>query len=269
MTNVSTPPGEPQAGEPQGPPPHLRTTDRRSFFKWIGAGLGSTAFLTGCGLTEQFGDLPFPFETGTDGPVTLDFSDDFGVVNYAYALEQLEAAFYTRAFATPYDGITDEERRILRDLRNHEVIHREFFRQGIPALGGTAIPALTFDFGAVDFSSRASVLGTARVFEDLGVAAYNGAGPLLNSADILLVAGKIVSVEARHAAAIRDLLSPVSPFAAGEGMGPDGSELDPRDDGAAGEDVIDANGLDRAFAPPMVLEAAAAFVVNPISVTGL
>ncbi len=36
-----------------------------------------------------------------------------------------------------------------------------------------------------------------------------------------------------------------------------------------GEDVIDENGLDRAFDPGTVLAAAAAFVVNPISVTGL
>ena len=261
MMNDTSPAGTPQSGRPTPP-----ATDRRSFFKWIGAGLGSTAFLSGCGLIGEFDDLEFPFDTGTTGPVTLDFSNDFGVVNYAYALEQLEAAFYVRAFAEPYDGITDEERRVLRDLRNHEVIHREFYRLGIPALGGTAIPALTFDFSAIDFSSRASVLGTARVFEDLGVAAYNGAGPLLSSADILLVAGKIVSVEARHAAAIRDLLEPVSPFSIGED---DSVALDPAGEGAGARDVIDANGLDRAFMPPDVLAAAGAFVVNPISVSGL
>ena len=48
---------------------------------------------------------------------------------------------------------------------------------------------------------------TAKAFEDLGVSAYNGAGELLQSATYLLFAGKIVSVEARHAAAIRDFLS--------------------------------------------------------------
>ena len=260
MPNVPTPPRD-----SQGPPAPPRPTGRRDFFKWIGAGVGSATFLSGCGLIGEFGDVPFPFDTGTDEPVTLDFSTDVGVLNYAFALEQLEAAFYTLAFATPYDGITDEERRILRDLRNHEVIHREFYRQGIP-LFGTAIPALRFDFGAIDFSSRESVLGTARVFEDLGVAAYNGAGPLLSDPDVLTVAGKIVSVEARHAAAIRDLLRPMSPYSVGED---DGVDLDPADDGAMGDDVIDENALDRAFDPPVVLAAAAPFVVNPISVTGL
>ena len=56
---------------------------------------------------------------------------------------------------------------------------------------------------------------TARTFEDLGVSAYNGAGQLLTVAANLLTAGKIVSVEARHAAAIRDLLVPNS-FAASD-----------------------------------------------------
>ena len=41
----------------------------------------------------------------------------------------------------------------------------------------------------------------------LGVSAYNGAGKLLMSSTYLTLAGKIVSVEARHAAVIRDLIS--------------------------------------------------------------
>ncbi len=249
-------------GVPPSGVPLRRPLDRRSFFKWLGAGAGAAVLTSGCDLMTEYGSLPFPFDTGTDAAVMLDFSNDFGVANYAYALEQLEAAFYVRAFATPYDGITDAERKILRDIRNHEVVHREFFRQGIPALGGTAIPALTFDFSAIDFTSRASVLGTARVFEDLGVAAYNGAGPLIADPDILLAAGKIVSVEARHAAAIRDLLNPLSASSVGED---DGVALDM----AMGDDVIDENGLDRGFSPTDVLAAASAFIVNPITTSGL
>ena len=47
-------------------------------------------------------------------------------------------------------------------------------------------------------------------FEDLGVSAYDGAGYLFKDANYLLLAGKIVSVEARHAALIRELVSPNS-----------------------------------------------------------
>src|SRR4051812_20727806 len=121
-------------------------------------------------------------------------SGDTGVLNYAYALEQLEAAFYTQVVQSPYAGITAAETAHLTDIRDHEIAHREFFKA---ALKGSAIPALQVDFTSINFSNRASVLGTAKAFEDLGVSAYNGAGKLLTDGDNLLIAGKIVSVEAR------------------------------------------------------------------------
>jgi Ferritin-like domain len=168
---------------------------------------------------------------------------DTGVLNYAYALEQLEAAFYTQVIETPYSGITADETSWLTDIRDHEVEHREFLKE---ALGEDAIPALEVDFSAIDFKSRDSVLGTAKVFEDLGVAAYNGAGKLIENADYLLAAGKIVSVEARHAAAIRDLLQPNSVS-------------------FAGDDVVDANGLDGAMEPAAVLAAADPFIKTEVT----
>jgi Ferritin-like domain len=168
---------------------------------------------------------------------------DTGVLNYAYALEQLEAAFYTQVIETPYSGITADETSWLTDIRDHEVEHREFLKE---ALGEDAIPALEVDFSAIDFKSRDSVLGTAKVFEDLGVAAYNGAGKLIENADYLLAASKIVSVEARHAAAIRDLLQPDSVA-------------------FAGDDVIDENGLDGAMEPAAVLAAADPFIKTDVT----
>jgi hypothetical protein len=105
------------------------------------------------------------------------------VLNYAYALEQLEAAFYTQVIDTPHSGITEEETSWLTDIRDHEVEHRDFLKT---ALADGAIPSLEVDFSAVDFTSRDSVLGTAKVFEDLGVAAYNGAGKLIENPDYTL-----------------------------------------------------------------------------------
>ncbi len=132
-------------------------------------------------------------------------SGDIGILNYAYALEQLEAAFYTRVVASPYSGITASETIFMTDIRDHEIAHREFFKT---AIGASAIGSLEVDFSSINFTSRDSVLGTARAFEDLGVSAYDGAGYLLQDANYLLLAGKIVSVEARHAALIRELISP-------------------------------------------------------------
>ena len=135
---------------------------------------------------------------------------DAGVLNYAYALEQLEAAFYAAVTAGPYYAglsASSAERLVLNDLRDHELIHREFFKAAISAAGFTPIKDLTPDFSAINFADRTSVLNAAKAFEDLGVAAYNGVGRFITSPAYLVLAGKIVSVEARHAALIRDLIS--------------------------------------------------------------
>jgi len=172
---------------------------------------------------------------------------DIGVLNYAYALEQLEAAFYTAVIDSPYSGITEDETSWLTDIRDHEVEHRDFLKT---ALGDDAIPDLEVDFSAVDFSSRDSVLTTAMTFEDLGVGAYNGAGKLLENVDYLAAAGTIVSVEARHAAAIRDLINPNSVA-------------------FAGDDVVDENGLDVAYEPAEVLPLADPFIVTEVTAMSL
>lgn len=216
---------------------------RRTFFKLLGAtgvALSIPTILTACGNGDDNITQP-------GGSVTLDFSSDVGVLNYAYALEQLEAAFYSQAVSTPAGDLMGDDLSILSDIRDHEIAHREFFKA---ALGSSAIGALEVDFSTVDFDSRASVLGTAKAFEDLGVSAYNGAGKLLTDPALLLEAGKIVSVEARHAAAIRDLLNPGS------------SDF-------AGGDVVDSSGLGKARDPNTVLSTAAPFVRTTINVQNL
>ena len=218
---------------------------RRLFMRYLGATAAAGVALSAC--TDQIVD---PTTTGSAraGFNTVDLGDigsgDVSILNYAYALEQLEAAFYTQVIATPYMGISEAEMMILKDIRDHEIVHREFFKA---ALGTMAIGALTPDFSKVTFTDRASVLNTAKAFEDLGVSAYNGAGNLIKSADYLLLAGKIVSVEARHAAVIRDLLNP-------------------RSADFAGDDVVTpANGLDVVNKPTAVLPIAQTFVKTPIS----
>jgi hypothetical protein len=173
-------------------------------------------------------------------------SGDTGILNYAYALEQLEAAFYIQVAKSFYTGISDEERSLLTDIRDHEIAHRELFKA---ALAGSAIQALEVDFSTVNFADRNSVLGTAKAFEDLGVSAYNGAGPLLQSPAFLTLAGKIVSVEARHAALIRDRIS-------------NGTFV--------GSDVVDmTNGLEKSRTPSQVLGIAAPYIKTQINASNL
>jgi hypothetical protein len=207
---------------------------RRSFLKYSGLSLaGAAAVLAGCedlGVNKQSSNANG--RVNEDGSIDLG-SGDIGILNYAYALEQLESAFYTMAtghanFASMY---SEEEQWILQDLMENEIIHREFYKT---ALGDNAIPELTPDFSSIDFGNREMVLTTAKIFEDTGVAAYNGAGRLLQDVNLLLVAGKVVSVEGRHVATLRDLINPLS--------------MD-----FAGDDVVNEMGLDGALMPMEVL----------------
>jgi hypothetical protein len=183
---------------------------RRSFLRALGVG-GTVVLLPSvfAACSESSASLAEPRVQDAyrlSQTVSLNLSTDVGILNYAFALEQLEAGFYTAVLAAPaFAALSTDERELLTDLRNHEVIHREFLRAAIPANGGTLIPDLAADFSSA-VGSRDTILATARSFEDLGVAAYNGAGKYLVNTAFLLLAGKIVSVEARHAAAIRDVL---------------------------------------------------------------
>ncbi|MEO8881793.1 MAG: ferritin-like domain-containing protein [Gemmatimonadaceae bacterium] len=183
----------------------LEARTRRDFLKVIGVGgvmvMLPTA-LAACGSDSTTGPKP-----GSGNTLTIDFANgDFAVLQFAYALEQLEADFYTRVVAG-FGGsnLSSGEQGVLGDIKNHEVIHREFLKA---ALGTTYGFTITATYPGVNFSSRSSVLATAAAFEDLGVAAYNGAAQYISSTDYLTLAGKIVSVEARHASAIHDLIAP-------------------------------------------------------------
>lgn len=220
---------------------------RRKFLSY--AGLSASALLLATSCKKEIGDPQLDDPAflrsqggGKDGgKAVVNLGEgDVGILNYAYALEQLEAAFYIQVVATPYAGISDKEMEYLTDIRDHEIAHREFFKN---ALGDARIGGLILDFSSINFSNRASVLGTAKAFEDLGVSAYNGAGELLQNAQYLLLAGKIVSVEARHAAAIRDFLSYGS---------------------FADSTVIDGMGLDVYRTPPEVLAIADTYISTKI-----
>lgn len=216
-----------------------KTMQRRQFLRYAGAGTAAVGLMAAASCKSNRNNY-----TG----VYLG-SGDIGILNYAYALEQLEAAFYIQvvanaAFKTMFSA---DEQLLITQVRDHEVLHREFFKA---ALASNAIASLTVNFSAINFADRNSVLGAAKSFEDLGVSAYNGAGYLIKSADYLTVAGKIVSVEARHAAYFRDLISPNT---------------------FVGSDVvtIGSDSLEIDMAPPAVLAKAGAYITTPINADDL
>jgi hypothetical protein len=187
---------------------------RRSFLRYAGLGVASAGLLATAACHK---DHKVITSTGID----IGAKGDLAILNYAYALEQLEAAFYIQVITTPYSGMTDAEKSLFTSIRDHEVLHREFFKA---ALGTNAIPALTVDFSTIDFTKKAAVLGAAKAFEDTGVKAYDGAGYLIQDAGYLTIAGKIVSVEARHAALISNMITPGS-FAASDQVDSNGLNL--------------------------------------------
>jgi hypothetical protein len=125
-------------------------------------------------------------------------NQDAKILNFALTLEYLEAEFYTQAVAG--GALTGELLQFARVVKAHEVAHVAFLES---ALGAKAVAKPTFDFKGTTMDPAKST-ATAIVLEDTGVAAYNGQGTNVTK-KVLAAAASIVSVEARHAAWIRDI----------------------------------------------------------------
>ena len=218
---------------------------RRDFLKLVGLS-GAVIFLpsvlVNCNSTNGITGPP-----GSGGPLVIDFAKgDIAVLQFAYALEQLEADFYTKVVAN-FSGsnFSPADQTLLTDVKYHEVVHREALKA---VLGASNDFTVNTNYGSLNFKDRTSVLAAAKTFEDLGVAAYNGAAQYLTSTTNLLVAGKIVSVEARHAAAIRDLITPKAGGASG-----------------ANPDSFAPKSFDDVFSPAKVAASAQGFVVEKLT----
>lgn len=244
-------------------PTRVEGVGRRSFLRYVGGAAVVGGILSSCAPKDN--EIAASSDTGYDlqkyakqmsNGITVNLgSGELAILNYAYALEQLEAAFYEQVLATPYEGLgtmmttfpRTDERRMIQDIRDHEVVHRDFFKA---ALGTNAIRGLTPNFSGINFRQRSVVLDFARQFEDIGVSAYNGAGKYLKNPDFLLTAGKIVSVEARHASILAD--------------------LNFRNETAfAGDTPIDGNGLERSREPQAVLSIVAPFIMETLTISSL
>jgi len=197
-----------------------RNPSRRNFIKIGGVGLVVTGLtLAGCSDDDDGNNTGNPNNNELPGMRNgvFDFGGgDLGIMTFSYALEQLAAAFYTRlvnhqGFASTFN---EEEQEVLTDIYAHEIIHREFFRDllrnRLPNPDTQLLPNLEFSFTGVNLGDRNAVLQMAQMLEDTGIAAYNGSGHMIQEEENLNLAGKIVSVEGRHASAIRSMIDPDS-----------------------------------------------------------
>lgn len=191
---------------------------RRAFLRVAGASAASASLvLAGCSKTTVTPTVVDP------NLLTLGGADT-GLLNYVYLLKQLEAAFYQKVVDAPPADLRAGEKAIFDDLRDHELIHRETLRYALAtnAYDVALAKPLSFDFSSVSLTTRAGVLAAAQQLEDLGVAAFAGMLRLLKAAPTVALLAKMASVEARHAALVRDLRVPGS-FADDDVVGPAGA----------------------------------------------
>ena len=244
---------------------------RRGFLRALG--VGGTAVLlpsvfaacedsTGHNASTEVNDAYNAQQT-----LTIDLSTDVGIFRFASVLEQLEQAFYNQLFANQqqltslFPNAVDQE--ALNDIRNDENVHRTFLDA---ALGSNRIPQLSFNFRDA-YASRASFLEAARQFTNTGVSAYNGAGRFVKDVNNLLVSGKIVSVEGRHASTLQDLDDAGNGTGAGENTGKRFADLAYQL--GLGFTTDDASALDDVLTFTQVRDKAQPFVVQPLQLTNV
>lgn len=128
---------------------------------------------------------------------------DVDILQFALTLEHLEARMYQDMLAA--NILTGKEQRYFQSFGSHEAAHVDALRNVLNGLGVSPVQALPA-YNFPQFNSREAILDFARVAEETGVGAYQGAAAAIQNKDYLAAAGSIVQVEARHAAIVRLLL---------------------------------------------------------------
>lgn len=139
---------------------------------------------------------------------------DVAILNYALTLEYLEAAFYAEAVAS--GGFGGAVGAFARLVAAHEAAHVRYLKR---ALGSAAVASPRFDF-ADTTSDEAKFTATAFALENTGVKAYAGQATNIKQPAVVRAAVSILTIEARHAAAIAAILGRVK---GGDGVTPDGA----------------------------------------------
>jgi rubrerythrin len=162
-------------------PEILEGQTREAFFRKAAVSLaGTSAIMAGLPSLASAASLP---------------ESDIEILNFALTLEYLEAEFYAQA----KDNIPSGPAREFASLvAEHEAEHVKALK-GL--LRGKAVKKPKFDFGNA-VTDLPTFLKTAFVLENTGVHAYLGQAGKLKTPALLGAAASIVTVEARHAAAI-------------------------------------------------------------------
>lgn len=165
-----------------------RPQSRRDFFKALAAaGVGAAA---GSVLLSRTASAQ---------------STDVDIANFALTLEYLEAEFY--GLALDAGVLSGDALGVVTNLYDHESQHVDAIIDLLEGAGATPVAKPEFVFPKDAFTSQAGILELAATFEPVGVGAYLGAAPMIQSPDILAAAGSIAGVEGEHVVAVNNLVT--------------------------------------------------------------
>ena len=200
---------------------------RRKFLKTTGMGIAG-ASLRGGVATSLLSPAPALAST-PGGTITLS-ANDIAILNFALNLEYLEAEFYTVAtagktisqigigvsgvgksgptlggqkinFGNNQDFVGTTAQQIAQDEQEHVFLLRTL-------LGSNAVAKPEINLDALGHVATISeFLAEARACEDVGVSAYGGAAPLIQSKSVLATAARIALTEGEHTGNLRLLVA--------------------------------------------------------------
>ncbi|ORY88831.1 ferritin-like domain-domain-containing protein [Leucosporidium creatinivorum] len=143
-----------------------------------------------------------------DGPT------DVEILNFALTLEHLEKNFYFQGLKKFKKadflkaGYSAKTHARVQQIAIQEKAHVTFLAG---ALGDAGVQQCKYNFDAA-FTSVKSFLATSRILENVGTAAYLGAGPDITSKGYLAAAASVLTIEARHSAYLNEVSAGDSGF---------------------------------------------------------
>ncbi|KAL9087644.1 MAG: hypothetical protein Q9165_006568 [Trypethelium subeluteriae] len=131
---------------------------------------------------------------------------DIDILQFALTAEHLESTFYNQGLQMfPQSdfaaiGVQGSSYSALKMVAQTEATHVTALTAAIKAAGAQPVQACQYKFG---FTNAQGMVATANQLEAVGLSAYLGAAPLINSSMVLSTAATIATVEARHQAFLR------------------------------------------------------------------
>lgn len=201
---------------------------RRSFLK--GAGLAGGA-IAGASLlgTALVSSVPALAQQKPGSPLNLS-ANDVAVLNFALNLEYLEAEFYTKVttgmtisqIGIGVSGVGKEgptlggqkinfgnNKYFIETIADQVAMDEQDHVKALRAvLGSQAIAKPEINLDALGLVATINAfLKEARALEDVGVSAYGGAAPLIQSKNVLATAARIALLEGEHSGNFRLLVA--------------------------------------------------------------